>query len=246
MSKTLSILAAATLLVANAATAPVAEAGGGVRLGFGFPLGSFVARPSGRYAAPSYSHSNSHRSNGYAQAEARRQARAASIAEAKREAAADAKRAAVAEARREAAAEAKRDAGADARREKLAAERAEARRIARLNEQREEKVEKVEKVAAIEKPAVVEAVSLAPEAAPVPVRPETALAQADVSVGQPKSLLSDVEAKDAGDKPAATATAAAPVVAKAKLVAAEAPARSIDCKKFIPSAGLTISVPCAN
>ncbi len=116
------------------------------------------------------------------------------------------------------------------------------RRIARRDEQREEKVEKVEKVAAIEKPAEVQTVSLAPEAAPVPVRPEAAFAQADVTVRRPKSLLTDAEAKDAGDKPAI----AAPAVTKPKLVAAEAPARAIGCKKFIPSAGLTISVPCAN
>ena len=40
------LLALASVLVATTAAASVAEAGGGVRLGFGFPLGSFKATPS--------------------------------------------------------------------------------------------------------------------------------------------------------------------------------------------------------
>lgn len=233
MTKTLSLLAAATMLIANAVTAPVAEAGGGgVRLQFGYPLGSFVARPSGNHAAPSYSH----RAPSYAYAEQKRAARAAAIAEARRDAAAQAKREAVAEARRDAAAqakrdaiaEAKRDAAADARRDKIAAERAESRRQARLEDAREEKV--------AAKPVELETASVAPDAAPVPGRPEE-VAQADVSIGEPKVVLKDAAAKDIGDNS---------VLSAAPVKAAAAPARALDCKKFIPSAGLTISVPCAN
>lgn len=40
------IAAAATLVVSATALTSTAEAGGGVKLGFGFPLGSFVARPT--------------------------------------------------------------------------------------------------------------------------------------------------------------------------------------------------------
>jgi hypothetical protein len=51
------ILAIATALAASAALTPAAEAGGnGVRLGFGFPMGSFTATPArggGYEAAPS-------------------------------------------------------------------------------------------------------------------------------------------------------------------------------------------------
>lgn len=237
MSKTLSILAAAAaLLVVGAASAPVAEAGGGgVRLNFGYPLGSFVARPSGS------SSSHSYRAPSYAHHERQRAARAAAVAEARREAAANAKRAAIAEARREAAAdakraavaEAKREAAAEARREKLAEERAEARRVARLAEQREENAEKVAKV----EPAVLETVSLAPDAAPLPGRPDD-LAQADVAIGEPKVVLDDVAAKETVSSPANKA--------KPTVAAAASSDRVLDCKKFIPSAGLTISVPCAN
>lgn len=50
------LIALASALVATAALASAAEAGGGVRLGFGGPLGTFVATPShgggGAYHAP--------------------------------------------------------------------------------------------------------------------------------------------------------------------------------------------------
>ena len=53
MTKTLSLFAAAaTLALASTSLAPVAEAGGGVRLQFGYPLGSFVARPCSSCGAP--------------------------------------------------------------------------------------------------------------------------------------------------------------------------------------------------
>ncbi|MEQ1653470.1 MAG: hypothetical protein ABL897_13350, partial [Hyphomicrobium sp.] len=53
MTKTALTLAAALLTCTTLSSA--AEAGG-IRVGFGFPLGSFVARPHQSYsAAPSYS-----------------------------------------------------------------------------------------------------------------------------------------------------------------------------------------------
>lgn len=235
MSRMLTIIAAAATLVAGnlIASAP-AEANGGVRLQFGYPLGSFVARPSGNGGGSS---SYSQRAPSYAQHQQRREARAAAVALAKREAAAEAKRAAIAQAKRDAAADAKReaiaqakrDAAAEARREKLASDRAEARRLARSEERRNEKSEPVAAA-----PAVVETASLAPEAAPVPVRPEGA--QAEVAIGEPKIVLGDETTKDLDITPV-----------KAAVSTAEAPSkRRLDCRKFIPSAGLTISVPCAN
>lgn len=53
---TKSILTVAAILAAGITlVTPAAEAGGGVRLGFGGPLGSFVARPTQGYYTPSYS-----------------------------------------------------------------------------------------------------------------------------------------------------------------------------------------------
>lgn len=222
MNKTLALIAAAaTLVVANTTLAPVAEAGGGVRLQFGYPLGSFVARPCSSCGS---SKSYSHRSHGYAAKKAARQAaiakaraakaaaRRAAIAEAKAEA-----RAAKLAARRAAVAEAK----AEARRERLA----EARRQARLEKQREAAEEK--EIAKID--------TDAPASAPLPVRPVEE--EADVAIGEPKVILSNskTEPVEKQDK-----VAAAPAPVKK----AETPAKPTDCKKFVPSAGLTITVPC--
>ena len=230
MNKTLALIAAAaTLVVANTTLAPVAEAGGGVRLQFGYPLGSFVARPCSSCGS---SKSYSHRSHGYA---AKKAARQAAIAKA-RAAKAAARRAAIAEAK----AEARREAIAEARAAKLAARRAavaeakaearrerlaEARRQARLEKQREAAEEK--EVAKID--------TDAPASAPLPVRPVEE--EADVAIGEPKVILSNskTEPVEKQDK-----VAAAPAPVKK----AETPVKPTDCKKFVPSAGLTITVPC--
>ena len=210
MNKTLNILAAAaTLVLANAANAPVADAGG-VRLQFGFPLGSFTTRPSGNGGGV-YSRHSAPRYNDYAEHRRAAARRAAMVAEAKREAAA--------KARREAIAEAKREALADARREKLAAEKAEARRLARVEADKEETTDV----------ASIETASLAPNAAPVPARPELV----EAAVGQPKTTVTE--------QPVTTAESAKP----AKTAKAETSNRPLDCKRFVPSAGLTITVPCA-
>ena len=92
MNKTFTLIAAAaTLIVANTSMAPVAQAGGGVRLQFGFPLGSFVARPCGSCGSSSSHSHRSHRRHNYAakKAAARAEkaaARRAAIAEARRQA----------------------------------------------------------------------------------------------------------------------------------------------------------------
>ena len=72
--------------------------------------------------------------------------------------------------------------------------------------------------------AVADEASLAPEAVPTPTRPEL-VARADVAV-------------PATEKPADT------VAAVVTPVKAEVSKRALDCKRFIPSAGLTITVPC--
>ena len=57
------------------------------------------------------------------------------------------------------------------------------------------------------------------DAPPLPVRAKTE--RADVTIGEPKVVLAD-----------------------AKFEPAEVLSKPIDCKKFVPSAGLTITVPC--
>lgn len=208
MNKTLAtIAAAATLITTTFATAPAAEAGG-VRLQFGFPLGSFTARPCGSCGS-----SSSHRHRSYAAEKAARRSASAKARAARI-------RAAKAEARREAIAEAK----AEARRERIA----EARRQARLKKQRAAREE--EAVAKLETDAI------APDAAPLPVRPQDQQ-RADVTIGEPKVIISNAKAAPA-EKTEKVAIAPVPVKK------AEAPAKPTDCKKFVPSAGLTITVPC--
>ncbi|MGD9669272.1 MAG: hypothetical protein AB7U75_09455 [Hyphomicrobiaceae bacterium] len=209
MNKTFALAAAAaTLVFANASMASQAEAGG-VRLQFGFPLGSFVARPCGSCgSSSSYGHGGH---SSYA-AERRAAARRAAIAEARREKAEEMRREAIAEAK------------AEARRENLAA----ARRLARLKKQRDADDE--------EEIAKAEIETLAPDAAPLPVRAKAE--EAEVAVGEPKVIISNTKSKPAA-KQEKVATAAVPAPARP-----EAPAKPLDCKKFVPSAGLTITVPC--
>lgn len=197
MNKIFTIAAAAaTVFISSTALIPVAEAGGGVRLKFGYPLGSFVARPCGSCGSSYRGSHNSHR-NSYAA-----QRRAAIIAK---------KRAAEKAARRSAIAEARRQKAAEIRRARIAAARADARRLARLNKDRQQEQDVAQ--ADIE-PA-------APQTAPLPVRPE--FQWSDIAIGEPNVIVAENK----------------------KVVAAPpAPAKPLDCKKFVPSAGLTITVPC--
>ncbi len=198
MNKTFTLIAAAaTLIVANTSMAPVAQAGGGVRLQFGFPLGSFVARPCGSCGSSSSHSHRSHRRHNYAAKKAA--ARRAAMAEARAEKAA-ARRAAIAEARRQ----------------------------ARLEKRRAERDEK--------EVAKFDTEEVAPDTAPLPVRPETE-ERADAPIGQPMVIISNTKAEPAEK---VEKVAAAPVPVKK----AEAPIGPTDCKKFVPSAGLTITVPC--
>lgn len=198
MNKTLALLAAAaTLVVANTSLAPQAQAGGGVRLQFGYPLGSFVARPCGSCGSSSSYRGRAHRD--YA-AERRAAAKAAAVAAARR--------AAIAEAKAEA--------------------KAEALRLARLKKLREAREAKELAKAEIE--------TIAPQAAPLPVRAE--IGEADVAIGEPKVVISNTKAEPAK---AEEKVAVAPIPAPARPAASLKP---VDCKKFVPSAGLTITVPC--
>lgn len=93
MTKTALAIAAA--LIAGSTFTSTADAGG-IRVGFGFPLGSFVARPHQSYdAAPSYKARRHHNEAAAAARQAKRAAAKAEYAEAQQRARKAAKQAAV-------------------------------------------------------------------------------------------------------------------------------------------------------
>jgi len=233
------IIAAAAILSATTSMTSAAQAGG-VRLQFGFPMGSFVARPTQSYQ-PSYhkpSHSYTARSH-----------HAAAAAAERRERAAKARARAEAEARAEAKAEAKAKASA----------------AARLAAARKEKADKdnSSKVAAITSSATV----LAAQTPAQPAEQQHVL-PATVDNGKPvetaalnnSQTASDVPPSPlpgpsdnyveptAGNSKTETAPAVQPEPAKSTKTA-EKPAKEKkdkkeDCKRFIPFIGVTISVRC--
>jgi hypothetical protein len=227
--KTRTILAlAATLTTAATTFTPSAEAG--VRLGFGGPLGSFVARPSGQgayqsgYASPR-SYGNPYCDRTKAAMAARREREEAALRRRKiLEAAAERreKLATIAAAKREKLAEA----AAAAKREKLAEAAAERREKLAAARQAEAKAAKVVETAAPVAPVLVaKATAGTPD-----IEPKSAEATAildDVAPAPPKAKTG----KKRADAPAETAST-------------EPAARGLDCKMFVPSAGVTVSVPC--
>jgi hypothetical protein len=226
--KTRTMLALAAALTTAATTfAPAAEAGMGIRLGFGFPLGGFVARPSGGAHHPAYSSPRGYGNPSYDRMkaiEARREREEAALRRRKMLEAAAERRQKLAEAAAakreklaEEAAAAKREKLAEAaaeRREKLAARQAEAK----------EKPEKVEAAAPVASVLVAKATAGTPDGAPNPA--ETTVNLEDVAEAPAKTK----SAKKKPDAPVVTST--------------EPAAKALDCKMFVPSAGVTVSVPC--
>ena len=241
--KTRTMIAlAAALTSAPALFTSSAEAGMGVRLGFGGPLGSFVARPSGGGAyQPAYTSSRSYGSpycdRTKAAIAARREREEAALRRRKiLEAAAERreKLAAIAAAKREklaeAAAAAKREKLAEAaaeRREKLAEAAAEWREklAARQAEAMADKAEKAETPAPVSSMLVAKATTGTPDVAPAPAEATINLEDA------PETTAKAKPAKKKAEVPAATTST-------------EPSAKALDCKMFVPSAGVTVSVPC--
>jgi hypothetical protein len=226
--KTRPILALAAALTAAVTTfAPAADAG--VRLGFGGPLGSFVARPSGGGGyQPAYGSSRSYGSpycdRTKAAMAARREREEAALRRRKiLEAAAERreKLAAVAAAKREKLAEA----AAAAKREKLAEAAADRREklAARRTEASTEKAEMATPVSAV---LVAKATAGTPDIEPKPAE-ATAILEDAAPAAPPKAKTG----KKRPDAPAETAST-------------EPAAKGLDCKMFVPSAGITVSVPC--
>lgn len=237
------IIAAAAILSATTSMTSAAQAGG-VRLQFGFPMGSFVARPTQSYQ-PSYhkpSHSYTARSH-----------HAAAAAAERRERAAKARARAEAEARAEAKAEARAEA------------KAKASAAARLAAARKEKAQKdnSSKVAAITSSATV----LAAQTPAQPAEQQHVL-PATVDNGKPvetaalnnSQTVSDLPPSPlpgpsdnyveptAGNNKTETAPALQPEPTKptktAEKPAKEKKDKKEDCKRFIPFIGVTISVRC--
>lgn len=254
-------------LIAGAALAamaliPVAPAaaGGGVRLNFGGPLGAFTARPHG--GGGHYDHGHSHRAHRAHRSHKHDYARKQAIAERK----AAARRARIAEAReheaerRKAAAEqklaAKRKAAEIAKRKAVAAAKGKAeerdRRLAaaKRTEDKPEivtteiaEVEKVEKVVKSDKVEIAAAV-------PLPVKAS--------SVTSANTLI-PVEAidsdNDSGEIQLKTIEVETDANANTEVAVNQTDDGSsseqeidtpLSCKKFVPSAGLTITVPCGD
>jgi len=226
MKTYLKLIAGAALSAALMPMTPAA-AGGGVQLNFGGPLGAFSARPHGSYGGGhSYEprHSYHAKKSGHAAtkalAEKKAAARAAKLAEARQ---LEAKR-------RQAAAE----------RKSVAAAKAQEPEIQKASI---EKVEKAEKI----------------KAAPFAEIAEAAPVKASAIAGA--NTLLPVEAAggetQTGDVQLKPIEVVSPAPDSAPQVASNgpdnssfSPAREFNepqsCKKFIPSAGLTITVPCSD
>lgn len=248
-----TLIAGAALAAMALVPAAPAAAGGGVQLNFGGPLGTFTARPHG---GGHYDHGHSHRSH---RAHKHDYARKQAIAERK----AAARRARIAESReheaerRRAAAEqklaAKRKAAEIAKRKAVAAakEKADerARRVAAAK-RTEDKPEIVKaEVAEVEKVVKSDKVEIA-EAVPVPVK-----ASSITSANALIPVAAIESGNDGGEVQLKTIDVETKVDANTEVAANETDSRSPaeqdlegpqSCKKFVPSAGLTITVPCGD
>lgn len=239
MKKAFLILAAIASVLAVFTTVP-AQAGG-KRLQFGGPLGSFVATPYAKSSSHGrHSYKKSHRSHAARKAAARRAA--AKKAHARKLAA---KKAA---ARKEAA---RRAAAKKAHARKVAAKKAAAKKLAARKAAEAEKAAKLaessneaEKVAAAEtdddvaKLAPVKASAIAgantlelePQKADLADLPEPkiVLPLTDAALVEDQATAEEVAVRDANDEDVFEERA------------------ELECKKYIPSAGLTITVPCGS
>jgi hypothetical protein len=211
----LSVLAAASAVAAaGSALAPTAAEAHGIRLGFGVPLGSFVARPYApdSYHQRSYNRRKVKQHNSYAAARAEREARTAESAR-------------IRAARRAEKVRAAQLARAEARAQAAKAQA----ELAKLNRAKQELDDKKQTTAAVETgsttPATIETPAVAPVAAPAaqaepaPEVKSAAVAAANTQQAEPQNSNDTPDRKD--DEPT-----------------------NKECKKFIPAVGVTISVGC--
>jgi hypothetical protein len=216
------VAAAATLVVSVTALTSTAQAGGGVKLGFGFPLGSFVARPTSQpynhapvhHQAPVHAHKSWDKPK--------------PVVAHKKKIEIDEDEAP----RRVAKAKPKKDT-----------------EVARATKKKVSKPETDEETTASNDPgqggtvtAALTAARVAPEAAP-----QTAPVAAEVPV---KELVTVEPPPQGSIEPAAAEIPAQVVKQETAQPVETAPApkktakKGLECRKFIPAVGVTISVRC--
>lgn len=219
MKKTVLILVALLAAIAVFATAPAFA--GGKRLQFGYPLGSFHAKSHS--GGGSYSRHRSRRKHRYAAKKAAARRAAARKAAARKAAA-------------------RRRAAKKAHARKLAAKKASAKRAARLAAARKArklaaKRAELKKVAAVTETAENDDDG---KAAPVKASAIAGANTLDLDEDEVAALETEVEVNDeaAGDSEVAE-----------EITETEEDfddTAELECKKFIPSAGLTITVACGS
>ncbi len=231
MSRTSAILAFAGLAFAatNLAFAPAAEAGSGVRLQFGGPLGSFVARENPAIGSAKPSGYGSHAAKKHdAKAAHAARLRQQKLLEARARAAAEAKAKAVAQAQ----AKAKAEAIAAAKAQKAAHMKAAAQK-----QQAAAAVQQAKATPAVKTP--VEAETTAPSSV------STALVSGNLPVAEPIQAADPVIDPSVEVLPVQTIAAeTVEETDEATTTLATADAGPVECKKFIPAVGVTVTVGC--
>ncbi len=225
MKSTILTIAAAATTALTVFGSPAEAGGKGVRLQFGGHLGSFVARPTGSRVSKRSSHAYS--------AAAVRRAKIAKIRKAKIAAARKAK---IAQIRKAKIAAAKRARIAVIKK----ATAAKKRRIAALNRTAKLRAsQQRSKEEDVSEQDVKEDVVQDAEVAGVEEIAPATKAKADLTGDTVEAELPEVIVEgDAAETNVADASSNVPPTPEAS------PKREITCKKFIPSAGLTITVPC--
>lgn len=235
------LAAAAAVAISTPALAGPGCDPDGVRVNFGGPLGSFVARRSG----PSSPYASSSKS--YAQKSHRAEQKAAALAARKR-IAEQKRQAAIAAAKSEAAAERKAAALAAKRKHELAL--AEARQERTVETRAEKTKVKAASIAAAATEAAAEtstfsepstgSKSLAAGQLPASETVEVAAVSPEETIVATETAPIETVATTETVAEPTTATAA-PEATKAEVVASAGPQ---ECKKFIPAVGVTITVGC--
>jgi len=239
MKKVFVVFVTAALMAVYAITGS-AQAGNSVKLNMGGPLGTFTAHGKGKYVGSSSlrskshskSHSNSNRGSSYRRALAKKKAAERQRAIAARKAAA-ARRARIAAAKKAAA---KKEAQRMARRHETAKANRRAAAKARSKATDYSSRDNDEKITAV-KTSPVKASAIA--GANTLLDGDDAENETDVS-----DAKDDGKPDDVSDTPVDLARADSDAQSEAETKETGKSVGSGECKKYVPSAGLTISVPC--
>lgn len=220
MKTTILTIGAAVMTALTVFGAPAEAGGKGVRINFGHSLGTFVARPTRGYVAKKNSH--------HAYKAAARRAKIAKIRKAKIAAARKAK---IAQIRKAKIAAAKKAKIAAAKKRRIAALNATARKRAKARRQEEKEARKAEEAERVKAEEVAGVEEIAPATKMV----------SDTNNESTEAELPEVIVEDdTAEDNVAQVSSIDPPTPEASIE------RAITCKKFVPSAGMTITVPCKN